>query len=193
MKALDIGAGIGKGMIALANAGFDSYGLEPSAPFLERAISRMKIPSDRLQLGKVEDADYPEGMFDFITFSAVFEHLYHPAACLEKAFQWLKPGGIIHIKVPSSKHLIAKMFNTYFRLRGTNYVTNLSPMHVPFHMYEFGLRSFDELAKKQGFKILHRQYHVCDIYFIPRFLHPPLRQIMKWTKTGMQLTVWLTR
>ena len=35
MKALDIGAGLGKAILLLNNAGFDSYGLEPSVPFMK--------------------------------------------------------------------------------------------------------------------------------------------------------------
>lgn len=193
MKALDIGAGIGKCMLSLKHAGFDAYGFEPSRPFYERAISKMNIPEENLKLGKIEDVDYEPSSFDFITFGAVFEHLYHPAASLEKAFTWLKPDGVIHIEVPSSRHLIAKIFNTYYRLAGTNYVTSLSPMHSPFHLYEFGYNSFSELSHKLGYKISFHEYYICDIYHIPRFLHWPLRKIMKWTNTGMQLTVWLTK
>ena len=48
MKALDIGAGIGKCMIALENASFDVYGIEPSNPFYERALSRMKIDPSKI-------------------------------------------------------------------------------------------------------------------------------------------------
>lgn len=193
-KALDIGAGIGKCMISLQHAGFDAYGLEPSASFHERAVTRMNIPADKLKLGTVEDLDYPAETFDFITFGAVFEHLYHPAACLEKALRWLKPEGVIHIEVPSSAYLVSKIFNTYYRLRGTNYVTNLSPMHTPFHMYEFGLKSFRLLAERSGhFTVTHHQYHVCDIFHLPRILHFPLRKIMQWTDTGMQLTVWIRK
>jgi 2-polyprenyl-3-methyl-5-hydroxy-6-metoxy-1,4-benzoquinol methylase len=40
LKALDIGAGIGKCMIALERAGFDVYGIEPSIPFYERALNK---------------------------------------------------------------------------------------------------------------------------------------------------------
>jgi len=193
MKALDIGAGIGKCMLSLQNAGFDTYGFEPSGSFYERAISKMKIPGDKLKQGRIEEVEYADGSFDFITFGAVFEHLYHPASALAKALRWLKPGGIIHIEVPSSKHLVAKIFNLYFRLRGTNYVTNISPMHTPFHLYEFGIQSFSRLAAKQHFNIAFHEYHVCDIYHIPRIFHFPLRKIMKWTDTGMQLTVWITK
>jgi ubiquinone/menaquinone biosynthesis C-methylase UbiE len=191
MKALDIGAGLGKCMIALSNAGFDAYGFEPSQSYYDRAILKMGINSEKLKLGMIEEIDYPDKTFDFITFGAVFEHLYHPAVCLEKAMRWLKPNGIIHIEVPSSRHFIAKIYNAYYRLRGTNYVTHLSPMHVPFHLYEFTLKSFQELSKKLKYKIVAHEYNVCEIMHIPKLFHPLLRKYMKWTKTGMQLTVYL--
>lgn len=193
MKALDIGAGLGKCMISLANAGFDTYGFEPSQPFFERAISKMGISPDRLKLGMVEEMDYPDNSFDFISFGAVFEHLYHPSENLSKALRWLKPGGIIQLEVPSSKHLIARLFNFYYRLRGTNYVTHISPMHTPFHLYEFHLKSFSELGKRLGYRIEMHEYFVGDIWFIPRLLHPLLRAWMKWTNTGLQLNIYLRK
>jgi 2-polyprenyl-3-methyl-5-hydroxy-6-metoxy-1,4-benzoquinol methylase len=33
MKALDIGAGLGKAMLSMEHAGFETYGMEPSVPF----------------------------------------------------------------------------------------------------------------------------------------------------------------
>ena len=193
MKALDIGAGLGKSILSLEKAGFEAFGFEPSKPFYERAIEKMGIHPDRLQLGMIEEVDYPENFFDFITFGAVLEHLYHPAASLEKALKWLKPGGIIQIEVPSSKHLVSKLINIYFKLRGTNYVTNISPMHAPFHMYEFSLKSFEELSRRLHFSIVKSEYYVCDINPIPKLLHPIFRKIMRQTNTGMQLTVWLNK
>lgn len=193
MTALDIGAGLGKSMISLEKAGYDVYGFEPSKPFHERAIEKMGRNPDRLKLGMIEEVDYPEGFFDFITFGAVLEHLYHPAQSLEKAFKWLKPGGIIQVEVPSSKHLIAKLINTYFKLIGTTFVTNISPMHPPFHLYEFGLKSFQELSKRLKFSIVKREYLVCSISPVPKLLHPIFRTIMERTNTGMQLVVWLTK
>ncbi|HEU4575140.1 MAG TPA: class I SAM-dependent methyltransferase [Chitinophagaceae bacterium] len=193
MKALDVGAGIGKCMIALNNAGFDTYGFEPSEPFFERAISKMGIDKEKLKLGMIEEVDYPENFFNFITFGVVLEHLYHPAQSLEKALNWLKPGGIIHIEVPSSKHFIAKLINFYYKIIGTNYVTNLSPMHEPFHLYEFDLKSFQELSKRVGFKILFHDYYICRIDHFPKIIHPVLRKYMKYSNTGMQLALWLTK
>jgi 2-polyprenyl-3-methyl-5-hydroxy-6-metoxy-1,4-benzoquinol methylase len=193
MTALDVGAGLGKCMLSLNQAGFDTFGFEPSKPFFERAISKMGIRRERLKPGMIEEVDYPENSFDFITFGAVFEHLYHPAQNLEKALKWLKPNGIIQIEVPSSKHSIAKLFNFYYRLRGTNYVTHLSPMHTPFHLYEFGFKSFEELGKKLGYKIEKHQYHACEIWGFPKLFHRMLTRYMEWTNTGMQLTVYLRK
>jgi 2-polyprenyl-3-methyl-5-hydroxy-6-metoxy-1,4-benzoquinol methylase len=193
MTALDIGAGLGKCMISLTNAGFDAYGIEPSIPFYERAISKMNINPEKLKLGMVEEAEYENESFDFITYGAVFEHLYHPAQNLQTVLRWLKPNGIIHIEVPSSKHTIAKLFNLYFKLAGTNYVTHISPMHSPFHLYEFGLKSFQELGEKIGYQIEKHYYEVCDIYFVPKIFHAIMRKYMELNNTGMQLMVYLKK
>lgn len=193
MKALDIGAGLGKAMLSMQSKGFDVYGLEPSIPFYERAISKMGVDKEKLNLGTIEDLDYELEFFDFITFGAVFEHLYEPSKCLEKAFSWLKPNGIIHIEVPSSEWLLPKLMNFYFKLLGTNYVTNLSPMHTPFHLHEFSLKSFDKLSEKLNFKVENYRYDVCSIYYFPKILHGILRSYMKATKKGMQLTVYLRK
>lgn len=193
MKALDIGAGIGKAMKSLEFAGFETYGLEPSEPFFQRAIERMKIDPDKLKMGAIEDVDYDEKTFDFITFGAVFEHLYEPSKCLEKAMKWLKPGGVIQIEVPSSRWLLPKYMNFYFRMIRTNYVTNLSPMHSPFHLYEFDVKSFQALADQLNFSIVKTRYSVGSIYFFPKLLHGMLRSYMKKTNKGMQLTVYLKK
>jgi len=193
MKALDIGAGLGKCMISLETAGYDAYGFEPSVPFHQKAIEKMKILPDKLKLGMIEKIDYPENFFDFITFGAVLEHLYDPSSALQKALKWLRPGGLIHIEVPSSKYLIPKIFNFYFRLRGTNYVNNISPMHRPFHLYEFGIESFKHHANRNNYEIVHSEYYVCDVYFLPKIFHGVLKWYMDKTNKGMQLAVWLQK
>lgn len=187
MRALDIGIGLGKGMRSLSAAGFDSWGIEPSAPFRSKAIELMGVDPDRIQLTEMEMAQFEPETFDFVTFGAVLEHLYDPKGAVERAMRWLKPGGVLHAEVPSSNHLIAKLVNFYFRIRGTNYVTHISPMHSPFHLYEFTLDSFRDY-------VVARHWHdVCAIYHFPKLLHPPLRWWMARSNTGMQLTVYLRK
>lgn len=192
MRALDIGTGIGKCMCALQAAGFDAYGLEPSESFHAAACERSGIAENRLQLASVEDADYDEGFFDFITFGAVLEHLADPAASIERALHWVRPSGLIHAEVPSARWLVSRLANAFYRLIGTDYVTNLSPMHPPFHLYEFTLDSFRLHALHAGYEVAWHQFYVCQTY-LPRLLDPLFRRLMELTDSGMQLEVWLRK
>lgn len=186
MTALDIGAGLGDAMAALKAAGFDTWGIEPSEPFHRKAIEQ--IDHTRLKLAGIEDADFAPESFDFITFGAVLEHLYDPSGSLDKALHWLKPGGVIHAEVPNANHVVPRIINRYFRLRGTNYVTHISPMHAPFHLYEFTLRSFKK------YKVAEHRYMACEVLSLPRVTHRALKWYMaRRSDSGMQLTVYLTR
>lgn len=191
-RALDIGAGIGKSMLAMDRAGFEAFGIESSAPFYEKAIQKMGILPERLQLVSIEDAQFDEARFDFITFGAVLEHFYDPSSSIKKAMRWLRPGGIIHLEVPSSSWLICRLANLYYRLIGTDYVANISPMHSPFHLYEFDLRSFELNASENGYEIAGVDYFVCET-FLPRWLDRCLVPVMRMTRTGMQMAVWIRK
>jgi 2-polyprenyl-3-methyl-5-hydroxy-6-metoxy-1,4-benzoquinol methylase len=191
-RSLDIGSGIGKCMIALSAKGFDAYGFEPSLPFYERSLDKMKLSKERQSLDSMETASYPENHFDFITFGAVLEHLADPSASIAKAMKWLKPGGIIHIEVPSSAWLVSKIINFYYAVSGTDYVGNISPMHPPYHLYEFGLKSFQEHASRNNYDIALVQYGVCQSY-MPKLLDVFIRPYMKHTNTGMQMIIWLKK
>ena len=74
-KALDIGSGVGKQLIAMKNAGFDVLGIEPSLPFYERAVSQMNLSVDLIINTTIEEADFENDSFDFISFGSVLEHL----------------------------------------------------------------------------------------------------------------------
>ena len=192
LKTLDVGAGIGKCMTVLKNIGCDVYGLEPSKPFYKMAIETMNIDPSRLTLSTIEEADYPDDYFDFITFGAVLEHLYDPSNVIRKSLKWLKKGGIIHVEVPNSKWLINKWININYRLRGMDYVGNLSPMHPPFHLYEFSIKSFEENSKQLDYSIADHGYYVSKSY-LPKIFDFFVKPYMKWSNTGMQLVVWLKK
>ena len=192
LKALDVGAGLGKAMIVFDKAGFDTYGFEPSKPFYEMAISKMNINPEKLKFATIEDVEYPNNFFDFVAFGAVLEHLYDPSDSIRKALKWTKRGGVVQIEVPSSGWLINKIANLFYKIIGTDYVANLSPMHTPFHLHEFSLKSFEENARINNYEIAHHEYYVCDTY-LPKIFDPILTPYMKWTNKGMQLCVWLRK
>lgn len=191
MKALDIGAGLGRTMKQLSAGGWDVWGIEPSASFRKAAIERGGIASDRIIQTTLEDAEFAPGMFDFINFGAVLEHLYSPSDALARAVRWLRPGGVIFVEVPSSRYLVTDMLKVYYRLIGVNYVTNLSPLHPPFHLYEFSHRSFEVNGQRVGYRVAAHEYEPGQNPLIPRPVDPFLRWMMSRSRRGMQLKVYL--
>jgi SAM-dependent methyltransferase len=187
--ALDVGAGLGHSMQELQRRGFEVFGLEPSPAFRDRAIAE-GADSGRLQLATIEDADYEPARFDLLAFSAVLEHLQDPAVALERSLRWLKPGGLVYVEVPSARWLIARMLNLYYRALSLGYVTNLSPMHPPYHLYEFTPDAFVGHGRRAGYDLVESRFWVCRT-FLPSFAAPIATRIMSATGTGMDLEVWL--
>jgi ubiquinone/menaquinone biosynthesis C-methylase UbiE len=192
-KALDIGCGIGKAIKTLNDAGFEAWGLEPSSSFHEKALQFTGLNNVQLLNTSAEDATLPDSFFDFITFGAVFEHLAHPKLCLQRALRWLKPGGVAHIEVPSSRWLIEHIYHLALKAKGSELTSFLSPMHAPFHLYSFSLHSFTCAEVSLGFHVVSSQIDPCSIYYFPSALHPIVRRVMMATQTGMQLTVYLRK
>jgi SAM-dependent methyltransferase len=190
LRALDVGAGIGKGIDALMAGGLEAWGIEPGEAFARRARERTGLDETQLSCRSIETASFDREQFDLITFGAVLEHLRDPGGAIAKAVDWLKPGGLIHAEVPSSRWLTNRIVNAAYRFQGLDYAANLSPMHPPYHLYEFELSSFQHHGQHHSYRIAHHTRYVCDT-FLPRQLNPILKPWMAITGTGMQLEVWL--
>lgn len=191
-RALDVGAGIGKGVVALRRHGFDAVGLEPSAHFRAAAMERLGLSADDLLAVTVEGADLPLSSFDYIHVSAVLEHLPDPHLALERILGWLKPGGVAHAEVPNAEWLLARGLNAWYRITGQGLVTNTSPMHPPYHLVEFTVRSFHLALAGLPARVERSEVWVANVLG-PRLLRGVLRRAMQATRTGMQLAVWIRR
>jgi SAM-dependent methyltransferase len=188
-RALEIGAGIGKGMAGLQERGFDAFGVEPSRQFRDRALKNGIAP-DRLQLAAVEDVQYEAGAFDFVIFNAVLEHLQDPATVLTRAVSWVAPNGFIYLAVPAAKWLLTRLVDLAYRLQGMDYVAQLSPMHPPFHLYGFTPESFARHGRRASYDVVKHQTFPWDTY-LPRPADALASWIMAATGTGMEMQVWL--
>jgi len=65
-------------------------------------------------------------------------------------------------------------------------------MHTPYHLYEFGLKSFEKHSPGAGYAVAFHEYYPCATN-MARWLARPFNAVMKWTDTGMQLAVWLRK
>ena len=106
--------------------------------------------------------------------------------------KWLKKGGLMHIEVPSSNWFVSKLGNTYHKVFNPGFASNLSPMHPPYHLYEFSHKSFQIHGSMNNYEVAKHSYHVCQTY-LPKILDPIVIPYMKATDSGMQLVIWLRK
>ncbi len=192
-RALDVGAGLGQTMQSLSRAGFEVHGIEPSPHFSRIAAAQAGVSADDLQTCSLETAEFSPNSFDFVSFGAVLEHVYDPATALDRAFAWCAPGALVYVEVPSADWLTARLVNLIYRAQRSQFVANLSPMHAPFHLYEFTPAAFGAYAAARGHDLPRVQRYVGDKTFFPRLLDPAARTLMEHTGTGMQIEAWLRK
>jgi SAM-dependent methyltransferase len=190
LTALDVGAGLGKAMLAMEAAGFEAHGIEPAPAFHSAALDRMNVAPDRLRLADLDSVDYEVGSFDFITFGAVLEHLPNPFESLRRCAAWLRPGGVIHAEVPSATWLLSGALNLWYGGTLKGFVTNTSPMHPPFHLFEFTRGAFDSAAERTGLRVVHER-RFSGTTMVPHLLKPPLGWLMEVTGRQLQLEIWM--
>lgn len=146
-RLLDIGAGRGELLLAARQDGWAVVGIEPSTSFAEYAARASGVDILR---ESVEQCRFPDASFDVVVLSGVLEHLYNPSETLREVARILRPGGAVFIDVPNERGLYFRAGNFYQKLRGRNWVVNLSPTFAPFHVFGFGPRSLRALLAGHG-------------------------------------------
>jgi len=147
-RLLDVGVGRGELLKAAAAQGWAVLGLEPSPSFA--AAARAHAPGVDLLETDLLRADLPPGSFDVIILQAVLEHLHDPAGVIEEVARLLAPRGVLYADVPNELGLYARCGNAYQRVRGRDWVFNLSPTFSPFHVIGYSVRSLRALYASHG-------------------------------------------
>lgn len=144
IKVLDIGASSGEFLEAARNAGWEVYGVEPSAEGVDKArekgLNVIQSPAESLP--------FQDNTFDFVHSNHVFEHLSDPLMAAKEAWRVLKPGGVIFIEVPNQFDNIQ-----FFRYRLMGQIPirqrNVRSIH---HLVFFSRRTLRRLLSQVGFK-----------------------------------------
>ena len=134
-KILDIGCAKGFLLNAAKKSGWETYGIDISAP--AAAIARKKFGLD-VFTGPIESAPYKNEFFDVICAFDYLEHVRNPFKALDKMSKMLRRGGTLVIEVPNIKSIYYKMTRKYWSVFN------------PFHIYHFTPKTLSSMMRKAG-------------------------------------------
>jgi ubiquinone/menaquinone biosynthesis C-methylase UbiE len=89
-RVLELGCGSGHWLRAMAAAGFEVAGIDPSQGMLDLASNRVR---GDLRRGRAEELPWPDGSFDAVFAVNALHHFVAPAAAAREAFRVLRGGG----------------------------------------------------------------------------------------------------
>ena len=140
MRVLDVGCGAGHLLLSLYEAGFTQVlGIDP--------FNREDIAyRNGLRIEK-RDIFSETAQWDVVMFHHSFEHLVEQQATLQQAYDILKPGGLVLLRVP-----------TVSSFAWQHYGVHWVQLDAPRHLYLHSLQSIQTLAKQTGFTLEQTLY-----------------------------------
>ena len=149
-RLLDVGSGKGEFLFAAQKKGWEVAGIEPSPNFCQFAKEHYGLNIYNGFLG--ENCEIRKSYFDIVTLNHVLEHIDNPGKLLKLAFEYLAADGLIFIEVPNADSYLLHIIDFYFKKKGLNWSSRLSPLHPPYHKYGFTRKSLLYLLKKCSYQ-----------------------------------------
>ncbi len=138
-SVLDVGCAAGALLAAFKSAGWECYGIEPSADLA--AYARTAVGCE-VHEGLLESSDLPFNNFDAVTALHVLEHTSNPLAFLKRCHKLLRKGGILLIEVPD-------FGSTSARTKKESWL----PLYPDTHLFHFTDRTLIRLLTDAGFRV----------------------------------------
>jgi 2-polyprenyl-3-methyl-5-hydroxy-6-metoxy-1,4-benzoquinol methylase len=135
---LDLGCSTGTFLASLRGEGWELHGIEISPEVAKKAA---RTSGANVYIGDVLTTRLQPESFDAITCFDVLEHLYQPREVVQRAYQWLKPGGVLYVLVPNIDSWEARLFGSYWY-----------GLELPRHLSHFSPASLRRLAASIGFE-----------------------------------------
>ncbi|MDR0709353.1 MAG: class I SAM-dependent methyltransferase [Spirochaetaceae bacterium] len=137
-SVLDIGCATGALLAKLRERGWQTYGVEISAPQAEYARRERKL---ELWTESLEKGNFPEESFDAVLASHLIEHLNRPESLTGEVYRILKKGGRFFITTPNIAGFQARLFREKWRSA------------IFDHLYLFSAKTLQALLARNGFRV----------------------------------------
>ncbi|MCJ7581842.1 MAG: class I SAM-dependent methyltransferase [Candidatus Aminicenantes bacterium] len=178
----DVGAATGILIHLARDRGWDAGGIEPSAWAVKSAKEKYAL---NIKQGSFEEASLPSNQYAAVTMVDIVEHVSSPREAVQRAFEILKPGGILCLVTPNIKSLAAR-------------ITGAKWWHFrPGHLGYFTAKSLQKLMDLAGFTIVKKKKYSWTFsahYLISRkkwlhFLIKNAQMALFWKKISIKLVL----
>lgn len=137
-RILDVGCSIGHFLNGMKLRGWRAFGIEVNEGATAYARERFGL---EVQVGELEEAEFPAAYFDAVTLWNVLEHLHDPLASLREINQLLKDDGLLVFSMPNWESVDARLWGKFW-----------VGLDMPRHLYVLPRPAIEELLAKTGFK-----------------------------------------
>ncbi|MDE2143991.1 MAG: class I SAM-dependent methyltransferase [Elusimicrobia bacterium] len=137
---LDVGCGRGLMLNYLRQLGYEPHGVEYSETAAWHARNVLKLPVTTEDFVR---APHERDRYNAVIFWHSLEHFSNPVAAVARAYESLKPGGLLVIAVPNYDSWQARAFGRFW-----------FHLDVPRHYFHFGARSLEAVLARHRFRIV---------------------------------------
>jgi len=140
-KLLDLGCGAGSFLTEAQKAGYDVSGQEISPFFIDycRNVQNLTIYT-----GPIENLEFKDACFDFITAFDLIEHHPDPASLLKEMRRLVKEGGMVVVGTHNIGNYFAQMYGQRWR-----------HLYAIGHLTYFTRRTLTQMMEQNGFEVIH--------------------------------------
>jgi SAM-dependent methyltransferase len=148
-RVVDVGCSTGLLVRILQDRGYDAQGIELNSESAAWGRDRYGVV---IHSQPLEDCPYGPESLDAVLFTDVLEHTHHPRDYLREAGRRLAPGGLALVTFPDIRSVESRYNHALARLLRRDWLWH--NCHIPFHVWEFTLRTAAACFVSAGFDIV---------------------------------------
>jgi SAM-dependent methyltransferase len=124
----------------LRELGYEPHGVEFSETAAHHARHTLKIP---VTTEDFVNSPHERERYNAVIFWHSLEHFSNPVAAIARAYEALKPGGLLVVAVPNYDGWQARAFGRFW-----------FHLDVPRHYFHFGARSLEAVLARHRFRVI---------------------------------------
>lgn len=145
---LDVGCAHGFFLAEARRAGYHPTGIEPSSPMAAFAREELGL---EVHVGRADQIDLNGAEFDVITMTDSLEYFPEPIRDLRRLIRYLRPGGVLFVKVPNGAYF--ELRHRIATRRGTPVGTG-GPFSPPERVAHYTTATLRALLKNVEMKVI---------------------------------------